>query len=161
MRHLDSSAHDRAAHVVLLSSEHGACKTMTARFWPWLSGKSISNLLIPSLFARKRIGLSMQLFSPNQHFQTFKLFPARSDAVGTPAARSAGSAARPSSNRVRANMEQLKIFEELLPESQGLNLAVTALHVPHSLDSGSVLADGPLASHYGPQMYSASRASNV
>ena len=38
--------------------------------------------------------------------------------------------------RVRAKKEQNKRFEGLSPESQGQNLALTALEVPHSLDSG-------------------------
>ena len=39
-------------------------------------------------------------------------------------------------DRSRARREQLKRFLGLLPESQGQNLAVTVLYVPHSLDSG-------------------------
>ena len=37
--------------------------------------------------------------------------------------------------RFRAEREQLKTFEGLLPTSQGQNLAFTVLHVPYSLDS--------------------------
>ena len=37
-----------------LPSEHGTCKTATARFWPWLSGKSPEHLLRCCLFARQR-----------------------------------------------------------------------------------------------------------
>ena len=40
----------RAFH---LSSKFGTCKTVTARFWPWLLGKSPYNLLSCSLFARQ------------------------------------------------------------------------------------------------------------
>jgi hypothetical protein len=39
----------------------------------------------------------------------------------------------PTSERKR---EQLKIFQGLLPQSHGQNLAWTVLYVPHSLDSG-------------------------
>ena len=35
-------------------SERGTDKTVTARFWPWLAGKSPQNLSRCSLFARKR-----------------------------------------------------------------------------------------------------------
>ena len=35
-----------------LSSEHGTHKTVKARFWSWLSGKSPQLLLIRSLCAR-------------------------------------------------------------------------------------------------------------
>ena len=35
-------------------------------------------------------------------------------------------------------MEHLKRFEELSPESQGQNLALTVSYAPHSLDSGGV-----------------------
>ena len=37
--------------------------------------------------------------------------------------------------RVRAKRKQFKTFEGLLPENPGLNLALTVLHVPYSLDS--------------------------
>ena len=38
--------------------------------------------------------------------------------------------------RFEANMDQLPGLERILPESQGQNLALTALYVPRSLDSG-------------------------
>ena len=38
-----------------LSSEHGACKSVRAKFWPWLPGKSPENLSSCSLFAQKRL----------------------------------------------------------------------------------------------------------
>jgi hypothetical protein len=38
------------------SRERGTCRTVTATFWPWLSGKGPLNLLRCSLFARKRLG---------------------------------------------------------------------------------------------------------
>jgi len=38
--------------------------------------------------------------------------------------------------RFRAKREQLEIFEGLLPERRGPNLALTVLYVPDSLDSG-------------------------
>ena len=37
-----------------LSSKHGTLKTIEARFWPWLSGKSPQTLSSCSLFTRKR-----------------------------------------------------------------------------------------------------------
>jgi hypothetical protein len=37
-------------------------------------------------------------------------------------------------------MERLERFSEFLPESQGHNRALTVLHVPYSLDSGSQTA---------------------
>ena len=36
------------------SSEYGTCKTVTARFWPWLSGQSPYNLSRHAIFARER-----------------------------------------------------------------------------------------------------------
>ena len=39
--------------------------------------------------------------------------------------------------RVLAKREQLKIFQELLPEGQDQFLVLTVLYVPYSLDSGS------------------------
>jgi len=41
-----------------------------------------------------------------------------------------------SSAPFQAKREQLKKLYGLLPESQGQNLALTVLYVPHSLDSG-------------------------
>ena len=38
----------------------------------------------------------------------------------------------------RARREQPDIFQGLLPERQGRNLALTVLHVPHSLDRGGM-----------------------
>ena len=37
----------------------------------------------------------------------------------------------------RAKRQHLKMFQCLFPQSQGQNLALTVLYVPHSLDSGS------------------------
>ena len=37
-------------------------------------------------------------------------------------------------------MEQLKMFQELYPESHGQNLALTVLNVPHLLASGMPVA---------------------
>jgi len=37
-----------------LSSEHGTYQTVKTRFWPWLSGKSPSNVLSSWLYARQR-----------------------------------------------------------------------------------------------------------
>jgi len=37
-----------------LSSEHDTYKTVKAKFWPWLSGRSPSNLRSCSPFARRR-----------------------------------------------------------------------------------------------------------
>ena len=46
--------------------------------------------------------------------------------------------------------EQRKMFQRLLPESQGQNLALTVLHMPCSLDSGQRLKSSPLLSpHQG------------
>ena len=42
--------------------------------------------------------------------------------------------------RVRATWDQMKRFSWLFPESPGHNLALTALFVPYSLDSGGILA---------------------
>jgi hypothetical protein len=39
---------------VPLSSEYGTHEPVRARFWPWLSGKSLENVWNCSLFARKR-----------------------------------------------------------------------------------------------------------
>jgi hypothetical protein len=39
-------------------------------------------------------------------------------------------------NRIRAKREQIKIFQERVPESQGQNLTLAVLNVPHSRDSG-------------------------
>ena len=39
-------------------------------------------------------------------------------------------------DRFRAKREYLKTQQVLLPESRGQNMAVTVLHVPHSLNSG-------------------------
>ena len=41
-----------------------------------------------------------------------------------------------SARRFRAKTEQLKTLQGLLRQSQGQNLALTAAHVPLSLDSG-------------------------
>ena len=38
----------------LLSSEYGTHKTVTVRFWPWLSGESPQNLARCSVIAWKR-----------------------------------------------------------------------------------------------------------
>ena len=38
-----------------LSREHGMYKTVKARFWPWLAGKSPHNLFSCSLFALQRV----------------------------------------------------------------------------------------------------------
>ena len=46
---------DVRVQVHNLSSEHGKCKTVKARFWSWLSGKSLFNILRCSLFVRKRL----------------------------------------------------------------------------------------------------------
>jgi hypothetical protein len=46
-------------------------------------------------------------------------------------------------SRFRAKRTQLKPFEGLSPEIQGHNLAVTVLHVPFSLDSGSSFPPAP------------------
>ena len=37
------------------SKEHDPYKTVTARFWPWLSGKNPVDLLMFHLFAAKRV----------------------------------------------------------------------------------------------------------
>ena len=50
-------------------------------------------------------------------------------------ARSAGSLAV-SGTAKRTKWELLQRIQRLLPESQGQNLALTVLNVPHSLDSG-------------------------
>ena len=42
------------AFAVPVSSEYGTYKTVKARFWSWLAGKSPQNVLSCSLFARKR-----------------------------------------------------------------------------------------------------------
>ena len=47
-----------------------------------------------------------------------------------------GVAVAGGSHRCRAKREQLQGVQELLPESQGHDLAVTVLYVPCSLDSG-------------------------
>jgi len=41
------------AQESLLLSEYGTCKTVKARFWPWLSDKSPLNVSSCSLLARK------------------------------------------------------------------------------------------------------------
>ena len=40
----------------------------------------------------------------------------------------------------RAKIEQLKTLKVFLPQSQGQNMAVTVLHVPHSRDASRVSA---------------------
>jgi hypothetical protein len=40
-------------------------------------------------------------------------------------------------DRLRAEREELQTFSRFLPESQGHNLALIGLHVPHSPDSGT------------------------
>ena len=47
------AAHDLFVRIPL-SSEYGMCKTVQARFRPWLSGSSPYNFLRCSLFAQKR-----------------------------------------------------------------------------------------------------------
>ena len=49
----DLAADSTAAVRHPLSSEYGAHKTVTVRFWSWLSCRNISNLVISSLFARQ------------------------------------------------------------------------------------------------------------
>jgi len=55
-----------------------------------------------------------------------------------------------SSCAIRARREQLEKFQGLLPESQGHNLALTALCVPSSLDSKKATED-PRLRRYIPK----------
>ena len=48
----DGASAPYAVSISPLSTKFGTCKTVTARFWPWLSGKSPQNRLSCSFFAR-------------------------------------------------------------------------------------------------------------
>jgi len=67
----------------LMSEEplQGTCKTVKAKFWPWLSGKSPYNRLSCSLFARTRTasrGCVLYILPPyprSPNAKTFTLIP--------------------------------------------------------------------------------------
>ena len=52
-----------------LPSEYGTHKTVNARFWPWLSGKSPSNLLRCSLFDQVKPIAENTAAAHDQHYE--------------------------------------------------------------------------------------------
>ena len=96
--------------VTPLSNGCGIYKTVKARFWPGLQGKTPKNVLSRSFFARKRPARA------RREFPAADLPPADW--------RDSCHARRPPP-RFRAKREHLERFEGLSPENQGQNLALT------------------------------------
>jgi hypothetical protein len=138
------------AHVhVLLLSECGAYKTVTAEFGPWFPGKSPDNHFSCSRFARKRSHPAWLSFAvnasswsqtaapklptPNHKPWTLNLEPSSLNPKPTPAEAWLGY----SFMRFRAKREHRQRVSGLLPENQSQIPALTVLYVRTVLDSGT------------------------
>ena len=116
-----------------LSSKEGTNKTVKSCFGNFQDRVILSCFL----FARKRTGGCVsEAEAGDEEEELFGGWPAAaSEPRGNHFPLSGGRRpwARPRGARFRAKMEPIKT----LLESQGHNLALTALHVPSSLDSGA------------------------
>ena len=103
-------------HVPLLS-ELGTCKTVKARFWPWLEPFSAQTSL-------NTFGVVTSTLGNGSDKQTqWRYTREDSEALRRPWTAS------------KQRKNYLKGFKDFSPESQGHNLALTVLYVPNLLES--------------------------